>query len=104
MHVLKGVNHSSQGAEPPEDPSLELCPVACVLVLPRWEVTCGVHIALAAAPDFMSGKQWVWRGHPQKRRACCKLALSFLPCATLVANVDISSERPLTQMLYLGKQ
>lgn len=89
---------------PPEVPSLELCPAACVLVSPWWEVTCGVHAALATAPDFMAGKQWVWGNHPQNRPACCKLAPSFLPCATLVANVDISSEHPLTQKLYLGKQ
>lgn len=108
MHVLKGVNpslnQSSRGAGPPEVPSLELCPAAHAWMLPWWEATCGVRTALAAAPNFMARKQGGWTGHPQNITACCKSAPSFLFCAALIANADISSAPPLIQKLCLGKQ
>ena len=108
MHVLKGVDpsldKSGRGAGPPKVPSLQLCPAAHTRVLPRWGVSCAVRAALAATPNFIVRKQGVRTGHPQNITACCKSAPSFLLCAALVANVDISSAPPLIQKLCLGKQ
>lgn len=71
-------------------------------VLPQWEVY--VCAALTATPNFMARVQGMWTSHPQNKTACCKSASSFLLCAALIANVDISSVPPLIQKLCLGKQ